>query len=67
MIPAPTAESGREYASARIAEVFAHDTMPGPVGLNEVDGLLLVSAWFRRHKGEKKMSVGEALLASRER
>ena len=67
VILAPTDESGRDVASARIAEVFAHENAPGPVGLNEVDGLLLVSAWFRRHKGEKKMNVAEALLASRER
>jgi excinuclease ABC subunit C len=64
VIPAPTGESGREYASAKIAEVFAHEHAPGPVGLNEIDGLLLVSAWFRRHKGETKMSVGEARQAN---
>ena len=63
VIPAPIDEIGRYRASAKLAEVFTHDTQPRPVGLDEVDGLLLVSAWFRRHKQEAKMSIEAAKLA----
>ena len=60
VIPAPTDEISRDKASAMLAEVFAHDTAPRPVGLDEVDGLLLVSAWFRRNKEEAKSSLEAA-------
>ena len=61
---APTDPVSRERASALVAEVFAREAVRGPVGLDDVDGLLLVSAWFRRHKEERKLSVQEARTIS---
>ena len=52
VIPAPTDEISRYRASATLAEVFTQNTRPRPIGLDVVDGLLLVSSWFRRHKQE---------------
>jgi excinuclease ABC subunit C len=65
VILAPTEEGSRDEASALLAEVFTHEAAPGPVGVNEVDGLLLVSAWFRRHEQEKKLSIEEARRTTR--
>jgi excinuclease ABC subunit C len=31
---------------------------PGPAGLDEVDGLLLVAGWFRRHRAERERLLG---------
>ena len=60
VIHAPTDETSRGRASAMLAKVFTPAPVPGPVGLDEVDGLLLVSAWFRRHKTEAKMTLESA-------
>lgn len=48
----PAAEGGR--ISARLDEVYPAAGEPTPVGLDEIDGVLLVAAWFRRHRGERK-------------
>lgn len=53
-IPAPADEVTREKAAMRLAEVFAADApSSGPPRPDEVDGVLLVSSWFRRHRQER--------------
>jgi excinuclease ABC subunit C len=52
-VPAPHDDASRATALAALDAVFppgSHE--PGPPALEEVDGVLLVGAWFRRHRGE---------------
>jgi excinuclease ABC subunit C len=59
-VPAPVDDAGRQMARRCLAEVFhgapAAVDMPGT---DEIDGVLLVAAWFRRHK-EERASVIDA-------
>ncbi len=48
--------------SAAVAALDAVDRggASGPPGLNEIDGVLLVAAWFRRHPAEKDKALAPA-------
>jgi excinuclease ABC subunit C len=48
-------EADRHHALVRLEEVFeAGPMLPGPPGLDEVDGVLLVAGWFARHRDERQ-------------
>jgi hypothetical protein len=41
---------------AKLDDVFGGRT-DGVPGINEIDGVLLVSSWFRRNKAERKRVI----------
>jgi hypothetical protein len=47
-------------------EVFRGKGAAGTPGLDEIDGVLLVAGWFRRHRAEmdRVLSVEKAVLQS---
>jgi hypothetical protein len=57
--PAPRDEASRAAAAAALEAVY-HGASLGPPGLDEIDGVLLVAAWFRRHPGEKDKILSAA-------
>jgi excinuclease ABC subunit C len=64
VMPAPRTAEDRERAAALLAEVYGAATLPGPPSLDEIDGMLLVAAWFRRHAPERGRTLSpEAALA----
>ena len=52
-MPAPRDDAGRAAAATALANVYdcAVSAPPGP---DEIDGVLLVAAWFRRHGAERE-------------
>jgi excinuclease ABC subunit C len=50
-------DSGRAAAAALDAVYGARGEVPGPLGHEEIDGVLLVAAWFRRHGPERKRTL----------
>jgi excinuclease ABC subunit C len=52
-VPAPGDEAGRRAAVAALAAVYQARDAAGPPGVEEVDGVLLVASWFRRHPAER--------------
>ena len=65
VVPAPRDDVGRRHAAARLEAVYRRDSSPPGVG--EVDGVLLVAAWFRRRTEERQRTLepAEALSFSR--
>jgi excinuclease ABC subunit C len=62
-LPAPRDEDSRRQAAAALAEVYGQPRLGVEPRQSEgIDGVLLVSAWFRRHPRELKrvMSVAQA-------
>ena len=59
--------SERRQAAAILTQVYESAMPPGPTSLEEIDGLLLVAAWFRRHAAEqaKTLSPDAALAVCR--
>jgi excinuclease UvrABC nuclease subunit len=59
MTPAPRDDAGRAAAAKALANVYdrAVSAVPGP---DEIDGVLLVAAWFRRHGAEKEKTLEPA-------
>jgi excinuclease ABC subunit C len=57
-VPAPEDDASRDMARRCLEEVYEHASasvdMPGP---DEIDGVLLVAAWFRRHKEERARAI----------
>ncbi len=51
-LPAPADEASRAAAAAALDVVY-RPASAGPPGLDEIDGVLLVAGWFRRHKEER--------------
>jgi hypothetical protein len=63
-LPAPRDEESARAAANVIEGVFAKPgANPMPAWSEEIDGVLLVSAWFRRHprEREKTLQPAEAL------
>jgi excinuclease ABC subunit C len=58
---APRDGPGKEAARAALEAVYQRDgTAPGPLSLEEVDGVLLVDAWFRRRPAETARTLEAA-------
>lgn len=55
-LPGPGDEASREAILRRMEEVY-RVPVAGPPGLEEIDGVLLVAGWFRRHREERKRVV----------
>jgi len=54
VLPAPHDERSQEEMSKLLEGVYRRDGMAlGPPGLHEIDGVLLVAAWFRRRPEER--------------
>jgi excinuclease ABC subunit C len=54
VVPAPRGLPGRRAARAGLAAVFGGDACePATLPVDEVDSILLVASWFRRHKEER--------------
>ncbi|HZY84765.1 MAG TPA: UvrB/UvrC motif-containing protein [Gemmataceae bacterium] len=65
-VPAPQDRAGRKLAGAALRAVYNKPgDGPGPPGLDEIDGVLLVAGWFRRHPEERQRTLApeEALAA----
>jgi excinuclease ABC subunit C len=61
VVPSPQDEASRREAARRLEEVYQHvGVLSGPPGLAEIDGVLLVAAWFRRHPEERALTFGPA-------
>ena len=52
VVPAPRDAATRLAAAAALEAVY-RGAASGPPGPDEIDGVLLVAAWFRRHPVEK--------------
>jgi hypothetical protein len=66
--PAPVDDAGRHMARRRLEEVYP--AAPGAVDLpgpDEIDGVLLVAAWFRRHKEERARGIDTKKALARAR
>ncbi len=65
-VAAPDGDSGRAAATAALEAVYRQASdLPGPPGLDEIDGVLLVAAWFRRHPEEQQRTrTPEEVLAA---
>ena len=57
--PAPRDDAGRTAAAAALRAVYG-DAVSGPPGPDEIDGLLLVAAWFRRRPAEEEKTLDPA-------
>jgi excinuclease ABC subunit C len=58
VVPAPNDEASCREAAKRIREVYERRlTASGPPAPREMDGVLLVAAWFRRRKEERRKSL----------
>lgn len=66
VIPAPHGAEERKAAAEGIATVYSErSTLPGPPTLEEIDGVLLVAAWFRRYPEERARAFSPAALGER--
>jgi excinuclease ABC subunit C len=64
MLPAPRHSAEHRRAAAVLTEVYHGENPPGPPSLEEIDGVLLVAAWFRRHAAERVCTLApDAALA----
>ena len=54
--PAPRDAAGRREAAAALAKVY-DEAASAPPGPDEIDGVLLVAAWFRRHPAEQEKAL----------
>jgi excinuclease ABC subunit C len=64
-IPAPRSVEERRDAIAILTNMYATGSPAGPASLEEIDGMLLVAAWFRRHTAEQEKTFSpEAALAA---
>jgi excinuclease ABC subunit C len=56
--PAPSDELGRSVLRTALERVLERQpTRAGPVPAAEIDGVLLVAAWFRRHPEERASTI----------
>jgi excinuclease ABC subunit C len=55
VLPAPGDEAGRRRTADVLEAVYQRGgKVPGPPGPGEIDGVLLVAAWFRKHAAERQ-------------
>jgi excinuclease ABC subunit C len=59
-VPVPRDEAGRQAAAALLRTVYQTAGVPGPLSLEEIDGVLLVAGWFRRHSSERGRTLPPA-------
>ena len=59
VVPAPRDAVGRTAAAAALAAVY-RNAATGPPGPDEIDGVLLVAAWFRRYPAETEKTLEPA-------
>ncbi len=59
VVPAPRDDAGRTTAAAALTAVYGGGAS-GPPGPDEIDGVLLVAAWFRRHPAEEEKTLEPA-------
>jgi excinuclease ABC subunit C len=52
-LPAPADNATRRTATMVLEATYGKEAPPGPPTLEEIDGVLLVASWFRRHKDER--------------
>jgi excinuclease ABC subunit C len=65
-VPAPACAAGRSRAAAGIDAVFSPaPPWPGAEPAAEVDGLLLLSCWFRRHPEELERALPPTVALTR--
>jgi excinuclease ABC subunit C len=57
-MPAPLKNADRKIALAQLRRVYKKPApAPGAVPASEIDGVLLVAAWFRRHPEERARTI----------
>jgi excinuclease ABC subunit C len=57
-VPAPNDEASRRHTVTQMQAVYRGDrTALGPPVMREIDGVLLVAAWFRRRKDERELAL----------
>jgi hypothetical protein len=59
-LPAPRDDAGRRAAVTLLEAVYDQAVVAGPPSLDEIDGVLLVAGWFRRHAGERQRTLQPA-------
>jgi excinuclease ABC subunit C len=58
VLPAPHDDASRHAAVLQIEATYRGKGEPaGPPGPDEIDGILLVAAWFRRHPAERRRAL----------
>lgn len=53
----PRDADGWQAAADRVQQLFLEEKPKGPPSLEEVDGILLVAGWFRRHAEEREQTL----------
>jgi hypothetical protein len=65
-LPTPRLPEEHRAAVALLDRVFTHpDPWTEPAGLEQIDTVLLVDAWFRKHKAEKQRTLEPAKAQAR--
>jgi excinuclease ABC subunit C len=60
-VPAPHGDEGRKAAADEITALYSQrEIAPGPPSLEEIDGVLLVAAWFRHYPEERARTLSPA-------
>ncbi|HTU22470.1 MAG TPA: UvrB/UvrC motif-containing protein [Gemmataceae bacterium] len=66
VVPSPSDEMSRQEAARRIQEVYGRrSAVAGPPGPGEMDGVILVAAWFRRRKEQQRTTLEPAAALDR--
>jgi excinuclease ABC subunit C len=62
VVPPPRDDASRQGAAKRLEDVYQREgSLSGPPGLGEIDGVLLVAAWFRCHAEERQHTLEPAV------
>jgi excinuclease ABC subunit C len=66
VVPAPRDKASRHAAAKRVQEVYGRQTTAsGPPAPREIDGVLLVAAWFRWRKEERRSMLRPTVALKR--